>query len=295
MGRVIKTERFNCGLSVFSSTVTRDFYNMVNSASVGRIFYGVAMFGMGIQTIYQRDFLYMFIPPDHSRIPGLALIASLFGAILILSGASIVLTKKIQAGTLVLGILLLLIFCFYFVPYEFLSTSNYMHLGEWENAIKELSLSAGAFVIAERFICSDSRFLPRFIVKLLPFGATLYGLTILSFGINHFLYAKEAAGYVPSWIPIPIFWIYFAGAGLIGSSVAIILKVKTRLFSFLLGAMIFTWVIILHIPKVIGAASADDRAGEMTSALLALAYCGIAFVIAGDSSRPQREPGIEKS
>jgi hypothetical protein len=268
---------------------------MVNSASVGRIFYGVAMFGMGFQTIYQRDFLYMFIPPDHSRIPGLALIASLFGAILILSGASIVLTKKIQAGTLVLGTLLLLIFCFYFVPYEFLSTSNYMHLGEWENAIKELSLSAGAFVIAERFICSDSRFLPRFIVKLLPFGATLYGLTILSFGINHFLYAKEAAGYVPSWIPNPIFWIYFAGAGLIGSSLSIITKVKPRLFAFLLGAMIFIWVIILHIPKVIGAGSAEDRAGEMTSALLALAYSGIAFVIAGDSSRPQRAPGTEKS
>jgi hypothetical protein len=48
----------------------------------------------------------------------------------------------------------------------------------------------------------------------------------------------------------------------------------------LLGAMIFIWVIILHIPKAI-AASADDAGGEITSAFLALAYCGIAFVIAG--------------
>ena len=261
---------------------------MVNSSNVGRIFYGIAMFGMGFQTIYQRDFLYMFIPAEHSRIPGLALIACIFGAVLMLASASIVLVKKIWTSALLLGSLLLLIFCFYFVPYEFFSTSNYMHLGEWENAIKELALSSGAFVIGERFISNNGHALPRYILRLLPFGATLFGLTILSFGINHFVYAKEAAGYVPSWIPNPIFWIYFAGAALIGASVAIIMREKIRLFAFLLGAMVFTWFIILHIPKVIGASNADDRAGEITSAFLALAYCGIAFVIAG--KRPETPP-----
>ncbi len=69
-----------------------------------------------------------------------------------------------------------------------------------------------------------------------------------------------------------------------GSGIAIIFKVKTGLAAFLLGAMILIWFIILHIPKVI-AAPAADRGGELTSAFLALAYGGIAFVVAGVAKR----------
>jgi hypothetical protein len=89
---------------------------------------------------------------------------------------------------------------------------------------------------------------------------------------------------VPSWIPNHIFWIYFAGAALLGSGIAIILKIRTGLIAALLGMMIFIWFIILHIPKVI-AAPVADRADEITSAFLALAYCGIAFVIAGAAKK----------
>ena len=61
---------------------------------------------------------------------------------------------------------------------------------------------------------------------------------------------------------------------------AIIFKIQVRLAATLLGAMIFTWVVILHIPKVVDA-HFDDAGGEVTSAFLALAYSGVAFVIAG--------------
>jgi hypothetical protein len=79
-----------------------------------------------------------------------------------------------------------------------------------------------------------------------------------------------------------MFWIYFTGSALIGSGIAIILKIKLRVIAALLGTMIFIWVVILHIPKVI-ASPVTDNEGEVTSAFLALAYCGIAFVIAGAS------------
>lgn len=60
-------------------------------------------------------------------------------------------------------------------------------------------------------------------------------------------------------------------------------KIRVGLIAALLGAMVFIWFMILHIPKVIHAPVAD-RGGEMTSAFLALAYSGIAFVIAGSGS-----------
>ncbi|GGB02150.1 hypothetical protein [Puia dinghuensis] len=142
---------------------------------------------------------------------------------------------------------------------------NYKHFGDWENAAKELSLAGGALVIAGR--------------RLIPLGITLFSLTIISYSIDHFLYAKEAAGYVPSWIPYHIFWLYLAGAALFCSGISILLNIKRRLAATLLGIMIFIWVVILHIPYALSAPLARNE-GEVTSAFLALAYCGTAFVIA---------------
>jgi hypothetical protein len=116
--------------------------------------------------------------------------------------------------------------------------------------------------------------------KLIPFGAIIFSITIISFSIDHFLYAKDAADYVPSWIPYHLFWIYFGGIALLGSGIAVILKIKVKLIATLLGTMIFIWFTILHIPRVIVSPIAYIGS-EVTSALIALAYSGIAFVIAG--------------
>src|SRR5450432_4055718 len=257
---------------------------MGNLSVVGRIFYSIAIAGIGFLTIYYNDFPYMLIPPKHLWIPGLVMLAYISGALLILAGACIFFEKKTRSISLLLGTVLLLIFCFYFIPYQFMVSSNYMHFGDWENAAKELALSSGALVIAGCFSEKNENDLIRFLAKLIPFGTIFFALTMISFGIDHFLYAKEAADYVPSWIPNHMFWIYFAGIPLIGSGIAIILKIRVRLIATLLGTMIFIWFIILHIPYVIASHFADTG-GEVTSAFLALAYSGIAFVIAGAAKK----------
>jgi hypothetical protein len=119
---------------------------------------------------------------------------------------------------------------------------------------------------------------------MVPIGAIVFAITIISFSIDHFLYAKEASGYMPAWIAYPVAWIYFAGVALLAAGTAIISKIKTRLAATLLGVMIFTWFIMLHIPKVTAAPTAD-MSGELVSAFLALGYSGIAFVIAGNEKK----------
>lgn len=251
---------------------------------VGRIFYGIAIAVMGFLTIYYADFPYMLIPPKHSWIPGLAIVASIFGGLLVLAGVGIVFKKKTRLISLLLGSVLLLIFCFYFIPYQLFVSPNYMHFGDWENAAKELALSGGAFVIAGIFSRKNINTLTKFLSKLIPYGAILFSITIISFGIDHYIFAKEAAGYVPSWVPYHLFWMYFTGTALIGSGLAIIFKIRAGLAATLLGTMIFTWFIILHIPRVIASPTAYIGS-EITSASIALAYSGIAFVIAGITKR----------
>ena len=257
---------------------------MRNLFKIGRVFYGIAIVAMGFLSIYYKDFPYMLIPERHSRIPGLVMLAYISGVMLILTGASIVFGKKTRPVSLLLGGVLLLIFCFYFIPYQFFVSAAYMHFGDWENAAKELALCGGAFVIARCFPEKNEKLFTGFPGKLAPYGAILFPITIISFGTDHFLYAKEAADYIPSWIPYHMFWMYFCGVALLGSGVSIIFKIKTKLIATLLGTMILIWFVSLHIPRVIVSPVADIG-DEITSAILALAYSGTAFVIAGAAKR----------
>ena len=232
---------------------------------IGRIFYGVAIAATGVLTIFYRDFPYYFIPPNHVWLSEHLIMIDLSGALLFVAGALIAMGRKLMPVCFMLGAVLLLIFCFYFIPYELMAPSRYMRFGDWENAAKELALAGGAFAVVGR--------------KL---GCVLYSLAIISFGVDHYLYAHQATAYMPPWIHHQLFWLYFTGTCLLGSGMAILLNIRVALFATLLGVMIFTWVIIVHIPKATAAPIAVNG-GEIVSGLLALAYCGIAFVIAGNA------------
>ena len=257
---------------------------MRNLSGIGRIFYGSAIAETGLQTIYYHDFPYWLLPPKHSWIPGLVPVAYISGALLIVAGACIVFEKKPRSVALLLGAVLLLIFCFCYIPYQFMAASRYLHLLQWENAEKELAFASGAFVIAGCYLGKNENPFTRFFGKLIPLGSISFAITMISFGILHFLYAKDVAEYVTPWIPYHLFWTYLAGTALIGSGLAIILKIRVGLIAALLGIMLFSWFILLHIPRVI-ASPVAYLGSEVTSAFLALAYSGIAFVIAGAAKK----------
>jgi len=253
---------------------------MRNLSYVGRILYSIGIIVIGVLTIYYQDFPYMMIPPKHSWIPGLAALAPVFGVLLILAGGCIILKKNARSVSLLLGSVLLSIFCFYFIPYQLFVSTNNNVFGDWENAAKELTLASGAFVIAGCLAETTQKPILRLLGKLIPLGTVLFSITIISYSIDHFLYAEEAADYVPKWIPCHLFWLYFTGVALFGSGIAIILQVKVKLIASLLGVMIFTWFLLLHVPRVV-VSPPEYLGSEIASACLALAYGGIAFVIAG--------------
>ena len=253
---------------------------MGNLSNIGRIFYGLAIAGIGFPTIYYKDFPYMLFPQQDFSFPGHIALTFISGLIMILVGICIIFEKKIRPVSFLFGWVLLLIFCLYYLPYQFFVTSNFKHLLEWDNAGKELSLAGGAFVIAGCFSEKNKNFLNRLSEKSMRYGSILFSIPIITFGILHMLYAKDVSTLVPSWVTHPVFWTYLAGIGLMGSGIAIILKIRPGFIATLLGTMIFIWFIILHIPRVISS-PVTDLEGEVTSAFLALAYSGIAFVIAG--------------
>ena len=118
---------------------------------------------------------------------------------------------------------------------------------------------------------------------MIPFGSVLTCVTMVSFGLDHFFYTEGVSTLVPTWIPGAMFWTYFAGAALVCSGVAILLRIKLKLSALLLSSMIFIWVFVLHIPRAI----ADPyglQGNEVSSVFEAFGFSGVAYLIGyGDS------------
>jgi uncharacterized membrane protein len=250
----------------------------------GQAFYGVCLATNGILQLYYADFRPQILPPWPSRIPGLAICARLMGVALVASGLAILIKKKARTIALVWGGLLLGFIPIFHVPYMLFVSPHPNRLGAWADTFNTLALAGMAFVVAgsfreQRETVDRTSVLLQQLERLIPFGRYFFCTTIVAFGICHFLYTPYIETLVPAWIPWHRFWAYFAGTCLIGSGVAIILKIKLRLFASLLGTMIFLWVLMLHIPLAI----ADPYSGqgnEIESAARALAESGTAFLLA---------------
>ncbi|SHN00758.1 hypothetical protein [Mucilaginibacter sp. OK098] len=251
----------------------------------GRIFYGIMIACLGIQQLFYADSRPVIFPPWSATIPGLAFLAYLTSAVLIAAGVAIIIEKRAREASLYLGGVFLLLLFLAQVPFELIVDPYSNHLGVWSNALKELVLAGGAFAVAGSFPVEElpgekKPVLIRILEKLIPFAGIFLSITMILFGIDHFLYVEFVSKLVPAWIPGQLFWTYFAGVALIGSGVAIILKIKLKLVAILLGVMIFLWLIMLHIPRAI-ADPYGDKGNEVTSVFEALGFSGIAFVIAG--------------
>jgi len=79
-------------------------------------------------------------------------------------------------------------------------------------------------------------------------GRILYGLPLLVFGLLHFMGAQMMAGMVPAFIPGGILWVYITGLALLLAVIAIIANRLTALASLLLGIMLLSFALTIHLP-----------------------------------------------
>jgi len=249
------------------------------SISIARIFFGIGITGIGLQHFLYSAFPPVILPawPQWMQNP---VLAYLTGVAIVAAGVLIVLGKHTKSISLLLGSFLLCCLVFIQCPFTlFIQPNSPAHLGLWTDPLKELALSGGAFVVAG--ISGDTPKHPLFSVieKLIPLGKYFFATTLLLFGIDHFFYTEFVATLVPAWVPDHIFWTYLAGVALIGTGTAIILKIKRRKIALAASAMLFLWLILLHIPRAI-ADPYGAKGNEITSVFEALAFSGIALGIA---------------
>src|SRR3984957_11836549 len=154
----------------------------------------------------------------------------------------------------------------------------------WTVVFEIVAMSGGAWMLAGSFPAEEKRYQPSDITvwKLANAGRYLIAISLLVFAVQHFMYARFVATLVPAWIPAHLFWAYFTGIAFVAVAISIATKRMLRMGATLLGTMFLLWVVLLHAPRV---ARAVRNGNEVTSLFVAVAMCGLSFVLAGTYGR----------
>ncbi|HEY1994461.1 MAG TPA: hypothetical protein VGG81_08660 [Edaphobacter sp.] len=182
---------------------------------------------------------------------------------------------------MILGVVLLLYGVLRYVP----ALAARVHdPGPWTVLFEILAMVGGAWGLAAGFPAEGrgSSSWDGTVLRLAEAGRFLIAISLVVFAVQHFMYARFVATLVPAWIPARLFWAYFTGIAFVAAAVSIATKRMLGMGATLLGTMFFLWVVLLHAPRVAGAIRNGD---EVTSLFVAVAMCGLSFVLAGTYGR----------
>jgi uncharacterized membrane protein len=117
-------------------------------------------------------------------------------------------------------------------------------------------------------------------------GRIFVAISLVVFGVQHFIYGGFVATLVPAWMPRQLFWAYFVGVAFFAAAAGILYKLMARAAATMLGVMFFLFVVLLHIPRIVGNSTNGD---EWVSGFVALAMCGGAWILASAAPLDVRE------
>lgn len=117
-------------------------------------------------------------------------------------------------------------------------------------------------------------------------GRILVAISLVVFGVQHFIYGGFVATLVPAFMPGRLFWAYFVGVAFVAAAIGILTSMLARPAATMLGLMFFLFVVLLHVPRIIGKSSDGN---EWTSGFVALAMCGGAWILANAAPLEERE------
>ncbi len=250
--------------------------------TTGRIFYGLAITGIGVLHFIYKGFRQMISAIQPENPEDISIIAYIFGLYLMISGILIVFGKKLKITSIILAYVLILFLVFGHLPKRIMDLPG--ELGQWTNALKLLAFIGGAFLVSTINSENISNNYGSKLSKLAPYGKYFFAIMFIAFGIDHFIYVEFVSGLVPKWIPFPIFWTYFTGIALLGAGLSVFINFKIKIVFQLAAIMLFIWLLTIHL--VLAIKYPEWNNGEnRTACFQCLAFTGIALLIAATSER----------
>jgi uncharacterized membrane protein len=254
---------------------------LVPTASVlsrlGRAIFALAMAGLGIETIVCAREVSRSLGPQYQVIPvipwlpAIPWLAYLFGMILVICALGLLSPRTRRASAMLLGGLLFVCMLILDVP-------------KYAADIGNISLRTGVFeplsLAGLAWLLPDPKQTPLWLARASRY---LLGISLIVFGVDHFLALIFIASLIPHWIPLHVFWVAFFGVAFIAAGLSIGFNLLSRWGAAGLGLMFAIWVFTLHLPRVLGLygiPGAQRNPNEWSSLLIAIALWGGLWALA---------------
>lgn len=208
--------------------------------------FAFAIVALGVETLVCSRVVQQALGPGYNAIPvlpwvpAIPWVAIVAGAIWTACGAGILLRAWPRNAALTLGTLYTLAALVIVLPHYVAHPGD---MGLRTVVFEPLALASIAFLLPGR----DGT--PAWLARA---SRIVFGLSMVVFGVDHFLALKGIGSLVPSWIPWHVFWIAFFGVVFIAGGVGIGIGKYERLSWAAIGLMFAVWVITLHLPRTLG-------------------------------------------
>jgi uncharacterized membrane protein len=122
--------------------------------------------------------------------------------------------------------------------------------------------------------------------QIINLGKWFFILPFAIFGLLHFGPLEFSLPYVPTWLPFPVFWVYFVGICFLAFTLSAIIKKYDKLAAVLLALCLFLFVILVHVPAAMGG---DFK--SVIGAVRDITMCGAALMYAKAFAQDNRVIG----
>jgi hypothetical protein len=251
-------------------------------AAMGRAVFALAIVSLGVETLVCARVVSHGLGEQYAVIPvipwlpAMAWLGYLFGLIWIACGLGFLSDRTVRQSGLVLGTLFFIFTIVLEVP---------------KNAAAPGSMALRTGVFEPLTIACLAWLMPRWSTLpgwLVRAARYLLAISLIVFGVDHFLALVGIGTLLPSWIPWHVFWVAFFGAAFVAAGLSIALDILLPWAATGIGLMFAIWVFTLHLPRVLGLygiPGAPHNPDEWSSLFIAVALWGGLWALAGPQTR----------
>ena len=183
-------------------------------------------------------------------IPMRSTLAYVSGGLLMIGGAALLSRRYERAGAWLLAVFYGSWVVAFHLPNAF---ASYRHIGAWNAPAEITYVTMGAVALLAAH-AGQMRGTLALVARILA------GVSALVFGLAHFNYIEFTAPFVPAWIPpSQTFWAWATGAGHFAAGLALVSGIRARLAVTAHAAMMGSFVLLVHLPRVIAHPEKHDE------------------------------------
>jgi uncharacterized membrane protein YphA (DoxX/SURF4 family) len=240
---------------------------------IGWIGLAVAMLGLGLLGFVSGDFALNWQPVP-AWVPGRTLLAYLTAALFWALGAGLLVDRYKHSFAIASAVAFLVWAVVLHGPGVVV---NPLSILPWLGFTERLEVAAGALMLAATQVPGTV-----FAGRAMLVGRIAFGACLPIFGLSHWAYAQFTADMIPAFIPAHLFLAYLTGTGHIAAGVALLTNVFARVAALAFATMVSSFVLLLHLPRVI--ADPGSRT-EWTMLVIATTISAAAWCVAGSVVR----------